>query len=119
MPAVGQVMGEGGVQQQRVAPHAEQRLEVGEDLGPPLREGVAEADRGDEAVVRGAADPGQRPIDRFPPMLDQFRIGRSEEHTSELQSRQYLVCRLLLEKKKNIKLQPYIIVVKLYLTLTT
>src|SRR5947209_11793214 len=29
-------------------------------------------------------------------------IGRSEEHTSELQSRQYLVCRLLLEKKKKI-----------------
>src|SRR3712207_7137825 len=28
---------------------------------------------------------------------------RSEEHTSELQSRQYLVCRLLLEKKKNNK----------------
>src|SRR5947209_13652502 len=28
------------------------------------------------------------------------RIVRSEEHTSELQSRQYLVCRLLLEKKK-------------------
>src|SRR3712207_8639564 len=27
---------------------------------------------------------------------------RSEEHTSELQSRQYLVCRLLLEKKKHI-----------------
>src|SRR3712207_7395641 len=29
--------------------------------------------------------------------------GRSEEHTSELQSRQYLVCRLLLEKKKKRK----------------
>src|SRR3712207_7151459 len=29
------------------------------------------------------------------------RRSRSEEHTSELQSRQYLVCRLLLEKKKN------------------
>src|SRR3712207_8627377 len=29
---------------------------------------------------------------------------RSEEHTSELQSRQYLVCRLLLEKKKNTNL---------------
>src|SRR3712207_8028202 len=29
---------------------------------------------------------------------------RSEEHTSELQSRQYLVCRLLLEKKKNTSL---------------
>src|SRR3712207_9066921 len=34
--------------------------------------------------------------------LDRTRDGekRSEEHTSELQSRQYLVCRLLLEKKK-------------------
>src|SRR5258707_12006808 len=34
--------------------------------------------------------------------LQQYDItsGRSEEHTSELQSRQYLVCRLLLEKKK-------------------
>src|SRR3712207_7774836 len=30
-----------------------------------------------------------------------FLLERSEEHTSELQSRQYLVCRLLLEKKKN------------------
>src|SRR3712207_7364479 len=30
---------------------------------------------------------------------------RSEEHTSELQSRQYLVCRLLLEKKKNTHIQ--------------
>src|SRR3712207_7426245 len=29
--------------------------------------------------------------------------GRSEEHTSELQSRQYLVCRLLLEKKKDVE----------------
>src|SRR5438874_7291954 len=29
------------------------------------------------------------------------RVGRSEEHTSELQSRRDLVCRLLLEKKKN------------------
>src|SRR3712207_8896103 len=31
----------------------------------------------------------------------ELEFGRSEEHTSELQSRQYLVCRLLLEKKKN------------------
>src|SRR3712207_6949597 len=31
--------------------------------------------------------------------------GRSEEHTSELQSRQYLVCRLLLEKKKKSQLR--------------
>src|SRR3712207_6782861 len=35
------------------------------------------------------------------PRLKSYRwIARSEEHTSELQSRQYLVCRLLLEKKK-------------------
>src|SRR3712207_8681508 len=32
------------------------------------------------------------------PLLEQLLL-RSEEHTSELQSRQYLVCRLLLEKK--------------------
>src|SRR3712207_7092049 len=32
---------------------------------------------------------------------DRWDGSRSEEHTSELQSRQYLVCRLLLEKKKN------------------
>src|SRR3712207_8058186 len=31
-------------------------------------------------------------------------VSRSEEHTSELQSRQYLVCRLLLEKKKGHRL---------------
>src|SRR3712207_9266325 len=33
--------------------------------------------------------------------LKEISYIRSEEHTSELQSRQYLVCRLLLEKKKN------------------
>src|SRR3712207_7273356 len=33
-------------------------------------------------------------------LIPQSSIARSEEHTSELQSRQYLVCRLLLEKKK-------------------
>src|SRR3712207_4141104 len=36
------------------------------------------------------------------PALGPNADDRSEEHTSELQSRQYLVCRLLLEKKKNI-----------------
>src|SRR5258707_7659602 len=34
------------------------------------------------------------------PTLKRYPNNRSEEHTSELQSRQYLVCRLLLEKKK-------------------
>src|SRR3712207_7900315 len=46
-------------------------------------------------------------LDRAPDPVDEQRLegkpgpqrGRSEEHTSELQSRQYLVCRLLLEKK--------------------
>src|SRR3712207_8397687 len=37
-------------------------------------------------------------IDRRP---DTYGALRSEEHTSELQSRQYLVCRLMLEKKKS------------------
>src|SRR3712207_8305184 len=45
----------------------------------------------------GAVDPHLR---RDPVPGEAFG-GRSEEHTSELQSRQYLVCRLLLEKKKN------------------
>src|SRR3712207_6900364 len=36
------------------------------------------------------------------------RSTRSEEHTSELQSRQYLVCRLLLEKKKNIATEQHL-----------
>src|SRR3712207_8973308 len=48
------------------------------------RDGV-EADVGEEDDARGRGDAGE---------------ARSEEHTSELQSRQYLVCRLLLEKKK-------------------
>src|SRR3712207_7123158 len=39
---------------------------------------------------------------------------RSEEHTSELQSRQYLVCRLLLEKKKNI--EPGLLAVEIYIS---
>src|SRR3712207_8683960 len=37
---------------------------------------------------------------RRPKTGDKWHLDRSEEHTSELQSRQYLVCRLLLEKKK-------------------
>src|SRR3712207_8613888 len=41
-------------------------------------------------------------LPRKPALLVGREGGRSEEHTSELQSRQYLVCRLLLEKKKKI-----------------
>src|SRR3712207_7253503 len=45
-------------------------------------------------------------LDQLP---DEVVVGlaRSEEHTSELQSRQYLVCRLLLEKKKRQVIQCY------------
>src|SRR3712207_6975644 len=39
-------------------------------------------------------------VNLTPTGVDVARSLRSEEHTSELQSRQYLVCRLLLEKKK-------------------
>src|SRR3989442_10383397 len=53
--------------------------------------GVAQRD----AHVGSGLDPGvERPIRRAEPRA------RSEEHTSELQSRPHLVCRLLLEKKK-------------------
>src|SRR3712207_7198605 len=51
-----------------------------------------------------AALGGQREADQPAPLLGHEVDGvRSEEHTSELQSRQYLVCRLLLEKKNNHK----------------
>src|SRR3712207_8917945 len=39
--------------------------------------------------------------------VDVCKAHRSEEHTSELQSRQYLVCRLLLEKKNNNNIHHY------------
>src|SRR3712207_7539102 len=49
----------------------------------------------DATVARGEAE-----LDAEAARLERADEVRSEEHTSELQSRQYLVCRLLLEKKK-------------------
>src|SRR3712207_8847769 len=46
-------------------------------------------------------------VDEAPRAVPDLRFGRSEEHTSELQSRQYIVCRLLLEKKKQNLLQHF------------
>src|SRR2546429_194853 len=53
-------------------------------------------------LVRGAAEPERAEIfiNGKSPGPENFRKLRSEEHTSELQSRLHLVCRLLLEKKK-------------------
>src|SRR2546429_6052113 len=50
----------------------------------------------------GPIKPNTSPVSTcmFSPSRDVFFLRRSEEHTSELQSRLHLVCRLLLEKKK-------------------
>src|SRR3712207_7026824 len=73
--ARGQVLGERLQAEQAL-------LRVGHRPGHPVHDGAA--------VVQGVVE-GRAGVD-----------DRSEEHTSELQSRQYLVCRLLLEKKKKI-----------------
>src|SRR3712207_7418858 len=56
-------------------------------------------------------DPAADPAAIVPPgsaVYIEANLKRSEEHTSELQSRQYLVCRLLLEKNKNRKSLPFL-----------
>src|SRR3712207_8183187 len=53
-----------------------------------------------EAAVARATGRGVRSLRRVAGGDINEAFARSEEHTSELQSRQYLVCRLLLEKKK-------------------
>src|SRR3712207_7202889 len=57
-------------------------------------------DRRDLALLRDLRGPRAGQVGRDPRL---GAPGRSEEHTSELQSRQYLVCRLLLEKNKKSK----------------
>src|SRR2546422_8371845 len=54
------------------------------------------------SVVFGVAPNGAPPAARYASASANSPSGRSEEHTSELQSRLHLVCRLLLEKKKKI-----------------
>src|SRR5258707_10841354 len=49
----------------------------------------------------GRREEGEVTQQRFQGIREREHAVRSEEHTSELQSRQYLVCRLLLEKKKH------------------
>src|SRR2546425_9153704 len=59
---------------------------------------------GDHDAVGGNDEPGPVPLDYLlgAARHEELVEGRSEEHTSELQSLAYLVCRLLLEKKKKI-----------------
>src|SRR3712207_8228093 len=69
--------------QGRLAPIGMRRIEIGADALGRLPEVVSELARGGREARRVVL----------------VTDARSEEHTSELQSRQYLVCRLLLEKK--------------------
>src|SRR3712207_7182586 len=71
-----------------------QRGEGAEDRGDADRQRQA---RGGEAAEDHHEEHRE---DRQRDRLGARDVGRSEEHTSELQSRQYLVCRLLLEKKQ-------------------
>src|SRR3712207_8217798 len=72
-----------------------QALAVGGAVAAVAAGGAAHDDgHGDGGAVHGRGLGGE--VDD---LVERER--RSEEHTSELQSRQYLVCRLLLEKKKN------------------
>src|SRR3712207_8368219 len=65
-------------------------------LGPGHLPGhlAGQVGHGDVGEVTGADACPHRPAE-----VARLAVQRSEEHTSELQSRQYLVCRLLLEKK--------------------
>src|SRR3712207_7388466 len=58
----------------------------------------AQAEEYREKLMDEVSEVSEALMERY---LEGETISRSEEHTSELQSRQYLVCRLLLEKKKN------------------
>src|SRR3712207_8153933 len=56
---------------------------------------------------------------QFPSQPRVLPRDRSEEHTSELQSRQYLVCRLLLEKKKTSQILIYVLIPSLSISTCT
>src|SRR3712207_7666380 len=80
----------------------------GEQLGRPRPGDPVDTELGERPARqrrrgRGRGQAGRRVAQRerlLQPLQRAHRVDRSEEHTSELQSRQYLVCRLLLEKKK-------------------
>src|SRR3712207_1112920 len=112
LPALAYVVGEG-----RVLPYREDLLEgqvVTHRQGAhhDLVELIVRLDLHDADdpalpgdLVQALDDPGLQRAERrlrlTLPLVPELVAVRSEEHTSELQSRQYLVCRLLLEKKQN------------------
>src|SRR3712207_7054234 len=82
-----------------------------QERGDDHREDDAQADcnarardHADPLAVIGKPSTGEGDHDGVVAGKDDVDPDRSEEHTSELQSRQYLVCRLLLEKKKKMKI---------------
>src|SRR2546422_5423432 len=66
-------------------------------------ETTSSADSSTDACARCTTSAARRWTERVRPRRCRCWGSRSEEHTSELQSRLHLVCRLLLEKKKNKK----------------
>src|SRR5690606_40635870 len=79
-----------------LAPRRQQGVEVVDFLGELLKEDLA--DLVVDLVADGLKSSARANRRRRP--LRRRGVTRSEEHTSELQSRENLVCRLLLEKKK-------------------
>src|SRR3712207_8379376 len=79
------------------SPADQEQVAADRGTGPHLavREGSHEGVRDPLDALRAGHDGAGQDADAG-------GLARSEEHTSELQSRQYLVCRLLLEKKKHI-----------------
>src|SRR3712207_7412876 len=73
------------------------RLKAGEDV---LERHHARIDEHQSRIVVRHERRGRDDLVAVAAEIVEERAPRSEEHTSELQSRQYLVCRLLLEKKK-------------------
>src|SRR5437879_10971580 len=84
----------------------------------PICRGAAGGDRGfrPDARLRHSTPARDEGVARYRTGRDRRRLARharrrarSEEHTSELQSPMYLVCRLLLEKKKGLELHTFLI----------
>src|SRR2546422_7061700 len=70
------------------------------DADLPVEDADRRRDRTRLADAPLRLEPDRDALARREAVCDQRRLERSEEHTSELQSRLHLVCRLLLEKKK-------------------